>query len=41
MSKKQHPKIRGVYEYPKGSETWSVRYADGAGKVHREKVGLR
>jgi len=32
-------KLRGVYEKVVGSGVWWVRYADGAGKVRREKVG--
>ena len=30
---------RGVFERPKGSGIWWVRYADQFGKLHREKVG--
>jgi hypothetical protein len=30
---------RGVFERPAGSGIWWVRYADGSGKIHREKVG--
>jgi len=28
---------RGVFERPKGSGIWWVRYADQHGKLHREK----
>src|SRR5262245_48442979 len=34
-------KQRGIFERPKGSGTWWIRYADQFGKIHREKVGLR
>jgi len=37
MVKKQ----RGVFERPKGSGVWWVRYTDQYGQLHREKVGLR
>jgi integrase len=30
---------RGVFERPKGSGIWWIRYADQYGKLHREKVG--
>src|SRR6266852_9352059 len=30
---------RGTFERPKGSGIWWVRYADGHGRLHREKVG--
>ena len=30
--------MRGVYEYPAGSEVWYIHYF-AAGKRHREKVG--
>ncbi len=30
---------RGIFERPKGSGVWWVRYTDGNGKLHREKVG--
>jgi integrase len=32
-------KYRGVYEHPKGSNTWWILYYDQYGKRHREKVG--
>src|SRR5262249_12300052 len=34
-------KQRGVFERPKGSGVWWVRYTDQYGQLHREKVGLR
>lgn len=30
---------RGIFERPKGSGTWWVRYTDEHGRLHREKVG--
>jgi len=35
MAKKE----RGIFERPKGSGIWWVRYADNFGRIHREKVG--
>jgi len=32
-------KDRGIFERPKGSGIWWVRYADNFGRIHREKVG--
>jgi site-specific recombinase XerD len=32
------PKVRGVYEHPKGSGVWWIHYHD-EGKRHREKIG--
>ena len=32
-------RTRGVFERPKGSDIWWVRYADENGRLHREKVG--
>jgi hypothetical protein len=32
--------MRGVYEYPAGSEVWYIHYF-AAGKRHREKVGRK
>lgn len=34
-------KIRGVYEKVKGSGVWWIRYADGTGKIRREKAGRK
>src|SRR5262245_29788677 len=39
MPKKEPKKVRGVFERPKGSGTWWIRYADEFGVIHREKVG--
>jgi integrase len=41
MPKKEVKKVRGVFERPKGSGIWWIRYADEFGNIHREKVGLR
>src|SRR5437773_7348779 len=32
-------RTRGVFERPKGSGIWWVRYRDKHGRLHREKVG--
>ncbi len=34
-------RVRGVFERPKGSGIWWVRYSDCAGREHREKAGTR
>lgn len=34
-------KPRGVFERPKGSGVWWIRYADAYGREHREKVGAQ
>jgi site-specific recombinase XerD len=34
-------KVRGVFERPKGSGIWWIRYADQYGRIHREKIGPR
>jgi integrase len=39
--KKEQPRTRGVFERPKGSGIWWIRYVDQFGKLHREKVGPR
>jgi integrase len=36
---KQSRRERGIFERPKGSGIWWIRYADQFGKIHREKVG--
>lgn len=41
MPKKEPKKILGIFERPKGSGVWWIRYADEFGDIHREKVGLR
>lgn len=38
---RQPKKIRGLYEKDPGSGIWWVRYADGSGRIRREKVGNR
>ena len=35
----QGRKVRGIFERPKGSGVWWVRYCDQYGRLHREKVG--
>jgi hypothetical protein len=32
---------RGLFERPKGSGVWWVRYADESGRIHRERVGSK
>jgi len=36
---KHNGKTRGIFERPKGSGVWWVRYCDQHGRLHREKVG--
>lgn len=40
MAAKQPAKVRGVYEYPKGSGVWCINYFD-RGRRHRESIGPR
>ena len=37
--KKEQPRTRGVFERPKGSGIYWIRYCDAEGQLHREKVG--
>ena len=39
--KAEEKKLRGIYERVPGSGEWWIRYADKAGKIHREKAGNR
>jgi integrase len=39
--RERHGKVRGIYEKVSGSGIWWCRWADGAGKIHREKRGAR
>ena len=41
QTEEQPRRERGVFERPKGSGIWWVRYADENGRMHREKVGPR
>jgi len=34
-------KLRGIYEKQPGSKIWWIRYADGTGRIRREKAGTR
>src|SRR5258708_2550517 len=34
-----HKNPRGLYEKELGSGVWWIRYADGTGRIHREKIG--
>lgn len=36
-----YAKVRGVFERPKGSDVWWIRYVGSDGKLHREKIGRR
>jgi integrase len=38
---RKREKLRGIYEDPKGSNTWWIQYFDLQRKRHREKVGRR
>lgn len=40
-ARRKPPKVRGLFERPKGSGVWWVRYRDAAGRLHREKAGTR
>jgi site-specific recombinase XerD len=37
---KEQPKVRGIFERPKGSSTWWISYFE-EGRHHREKIGPR
>lgn len=39
--KRTQPKVRGVFERPKRSGIWWIRYADATGKERREKAGTK
>src|SRR5262245_33208235 len=41
MPEKQIRRERGIFERPKNSGVWWVRYADQNGRIHREKVGAK
>lgn len=41
MPRKAIPKVRGLYEHPKGSGVWHIQYFDADKQRHREKVGRR
>jgi len=32
---------RGIYEKVPGSRVWWIRYADAAGRIRREKAGVK
>jgi integrase len=40
-AKKPPAKVKGIFERVPGSGVWWVRYADRAGKIHRETAGTR
>ena len=40
-TKRTRGRDRGIFERPKGSGIWWVRYADENGRIHREKVGTK
>ena len=37
--RKSPAKLKGIYERMHGSGVWWIRYADGGGKIRREKAG--
>jgi site-specific recombinase XerD len=39
MAQSQGATHRGIFERPRGSGSWWVRYADEQGRIHREKAG--
>src|SRR5205085_566682 len=41
MKAKQSKKVKGVFEKISGSGEWWIRYADAAGRIRREKVGMK
>lgn len=40
-ARRKPPKVRGIFERPKASGLWWVRYSDASGREHREKAGTR
>jgi site-specific recombinase XerD len=34
-------KLKGIYEREAGSDVWWIRYADGSGRIRREKAGTK
>jgi len=40
-ARRKPPKVRGVFERPKASGLWWIRYTDAGGREHREKAGTR
>jgi hypothetical protein len=41
MARAPEAKHRGVFERPRGSGDWWIRYADEHGRIRREKVGAK
>jgi len=41
MKPKIPARLRGVFERPKDSNTWWIRYADAEGRIRREKAGTK
>ncbi|HWG36181.1 MAG TPA: site-specific integrase [Terriglobales bacterium] len=39
--RRKPPKVRGIFERPKSSGIWWIRYSDAGGREHREKAGTR
>ncbi len=39
--RKKEPTTRGLWERDPGSGVWWIRYRDGDGKLHREKIGRK
>jgi len=40
-ARRKPPKVRGIFERPKGSDLWWIRYTDAGGRERREKAGAR
>ena len=38
-AKRERPKLKGMFERVPGSDYWSIRWANAAGKIEREDVG--
>ncbi|MGH9473382.1 MAG: tyrosine-type recombinase/integrase [Terriglobales bacterium] len=41
IEQRRRPKVRGVFERPKGTGLWWIRYTDASGREHRENAGTR
>ncbi len=37
--RREPARVRGIFERPKKSGIWWIRYADASGRIHREKIG--
>lgn len=41
VKRRKSARVRGVFERPRGSDTWWCRWTDSVGKLHREKCGAK